>query len=131
MTEVILEQANPEVVIENPVTTLLLEQSVQISEISAENYEVVVSAIGERGPASNIPGPQGPTGPPGPAGGTGVFIQNSPAAQWIITHALGYRPNVSIVDSGGVVVEGRVQYVDATTILADFSTPFSGVAYLS
>jgi hypothetical protein len=111
--------------------TVILQQDIQIVEIAPEYFEVVVSAVGARGQT----GPAGPEsttpGPPGPAGGTATFIQNIPSSLWVITHGLGYRPNITIVDSGGSRVFSDLQYVDATTILATFSSPFSGVAYLS
>jgi hypothetical protein len=113
---------------------ILLQQDVSVVEISPEYYEVTVSAVGERGPASTVPGPpgpQGPSGPPGVTGGAQAFIQNTAQSTWTITHALSYNPNISIVDSGGTQVEGRVQYLDATTILATFSSAISGIAYLS
>lgn len=119
--------ANAEVVIAPEVTVV---------EIQPLEYEVTVTAVGAQGP----PGPEGPEGPEGPQGppGTGgsggtaeVFTQNSPQTTWNITHTLGYSPNVTIVDSGGNVVEGDIQYVDITTIVATFSSAFSGTAYLS
>lgn len=119
-----------------PAQEVIIEQAVSIVEIEPQNYEVSISAVGERGPASTIAGPQGPPGPAGPPGSAGsgasqVFIQNSPLSQWTITHTLGYYPAVTIVDSGGTRVHGDLQYLDVTTIRATFSSAFSGVAYLS
>lgn len=112
-------------------TTVTLVPQVTVTSVEPNYYEVEVNPVGARGPASTVQGPPGPTGPPGPAGGTATWIQNSPDTQWIITHNLGFRPNVTIVDSGGTRVFSGLQYVDATTILATFTIPFSGVAYLS
>lgn len=120
-----------ETVIECQETTVTVIPEMTVTEIQPNSYELVVTPVGATGPASTVPGPAGPTGPAGPAGGTDTFIQNLPASQWTITHSLAYRPNVSIVDSGGTRIFSELQYVDATTILATFTAPFSGVAYLS
>lgn len=128
-----LEQS---VVIEPVETVVEIESEITIVEIEPLYYEVDISAVGERGPANTTPGPTGPTGPQGPpgvagAGAASLFIQNTPVTQWTITHTLGFNPAVSIVNSGGVRVYGDIQYVDVTTILATFTSPFSGIAYLS
>ena len=60
-----------------------------------------------------------------------IFTQASPSATWNITHELGGRPSVTIVDSAGTVVYGEVVYNSNTSITAFFSAPFSGFAYLT
>ena len=81
-----------------------------------------------------VPGPPGPQGPPGPPG-SGVpahtHVQSVPAALWTITHALGYQPNITVVDSSNEQVEGDVIYGPVGTISLIFSAAFSGTAYLS
>lgn len=57
--------------------------------------------------------------------------QGSPSATWTVTHNLGYRPNVAVVDSAGTVVEGLVTYVDSDTLTVEFEYPFGGKAYCS
>lgn len=54
------------------------------------------AAIVERGPI----GPEGPPGPPGANAGF-EHTQSAPAATWIIPHALGRRPVVSVFDTAG------------------------------
>lgn len=77
-------------------------------------------------------GPQGPPGPPGaPGGGTYTHTQASPAAVWFITHGLGRRPSVTVVDSAGTVVIGNVAYTSDDTVAITFSGAFSGAAYLN
>ena len=79
-------------------------------------------------------GPQGATGPQGPQGVSGgffTFTQASPASTWTISHGLGYRPNVSVVDSAGTQVEGNTVWSDINNLIITFSGAFSGVAYLS
>jgi hypothetical protein len=76
-------------------------------------------------------GPQGPAGPAGVSGGNFAFTQASPASTWTISHGLGYRPNISVVDSAGSQVEGNVVWTDINNLTITFSGAFSGVAYLS
>jgi hypothetical protein len=64
-------------------------------------------------------------------GGTYVYTQMTAMASWLITHNLGRFPAVVVVDSGGTVVLGEVTYIDANTILLNFSAPFGGKAYLN
>lgn len=63
--------------------------------------------------------------------GTYRYIQDIPAATWTIIHNLGFRPNVSVVDSAGTEVIGEVSYPDVNTVVIDFSAQFAGEAYLS
>lgn len=67
-------------------------------------------------------------------GGSGVSVvwpvaQSS--ATWTINHNLGTFPSVTTVDSGGIEVEGAVEYPDSNTIIVRFSAPFAGTAYLN
>jgi len=63
--------------------------------------------------------------------GTFTYTQGSPASTWNITHNLGYRPRVSVIDSGNSLVEGDISYPTVDTMVLTFSAAFSGVAYLS
>lgn len=60
-----------------------------------------------------------------------VFNQPVATATWNITHSLGGRPSVTIVDSAGTTVIGEVVYNSDTSITVLFSAPFSGQAYLT
>jgi len=59
------------------------------------------------------------------------FTQATPAATWVITHALGGKPQVTIVDSADTHVFGEVQYSSNTVVTVLFSAAFSGKAYLT
>jgi hypothetical protein len=60
-----------------------------------------------------------------------VHTQNTPSTTWTITHALGGKPQVTVVDTGDNVVHGDVQYLSSTQIVCSFSSAFSGFAYLT
>jgi hypothetical protein len=60
-----------------------------------------------------------------------VHTQASPSAVWTINHDLGGYPAVSIVDSARTVVFGEVTYQSTTQVVVNFSTAFSGYAYLT
>jgi len=57
--------------------------------------------------------------------------QLSPEKEWNVIHDLNRFPSVNIVDSGGSVVLGDVQYIDENQIKIVFATSFSGKAYLN
>lgn len=78
---------------------------------------------------NQIPG-TGPQGVPG-GGFNYVHTQNSASATWTITHNLGGFPNVTLVDSSGVMFEGDWVYLDANRIRVDLGVPQDGKAYLS
>jgi hypothetical protein len=60
-----------------------------------------------------------------------VHDQASAAATWTVTHTLGGRPSVTVVDSTGTVVVGDVSYNSDTQVTITFSAAFSGSAYLT
>ena len=57
--------------------------------------------------------------------------QRTAAAVWEIVHNLGKYPSVTVVDSGGSVVVGEVQYIDTRSLIITFSAAFAGSAYLN
>jgi hypothetical protein len=59
------------------------------------------------------------------------FVQQAASATWVITHTLGGKPSVTIVDSADTHVFGEVQYIDNTVVTVTFSVAFSGKAYLT
>lgn len=78
----------------------------------------------------DLEGPKGDTGPPGMAV-TYTHNQISPASTWTITHDTGKYPAVAIVDSGGNVVIGEIQYMSENQLKVTFTAAFAGKAYLN
>lgn len=62
---------------------------------------------------------------------TYIHDQMMVSETWVIVHAMNKRPSVTVVDSGGRVVVGDVQYIDNNTVEIYFSAPFAGKAYLN
>lgn len=60
-----------------------------------------------------------------------VHSQGVPAAQWVITHNLGKKTSVTVVDSADQVVIGQTTYNSVNQITLDFQGSFSGKAYLN
>jgi hypothetical protein len=60
-----------------------------------------------------------------------VHTQATPSTTWTINHSLGGYPSVSVVDSARTVVFGEVTYQSTTQVVVNFSTAFSGYAYLT
>jgi hypothetical protein len=76
----------------------------------------------------------------GGGGGAGLAIpdvsyrhyQSTASNVWTITHNLGFRPNVTVVDSGGTeAIPGTVKYQSDSVVVLTFSASFGGEAYLS
>lgn len=60
-----------------------------------------------------------------------VHTQGTVSTTWTINHALGGYPSVSIVDSAKTVVIGEVNYISTTQVVVNFTSAFSGYAYLT
>jgi hypothetical protein len=60
-----------------------------------------------------------------------VHTQGTASSQWIINHSLGGYPSVMVVDSASTVVIGEVSYLSTSQVRVEFSSPFSGFAYLT
>lgn len=116
-------------IIENPTEIVLDNTNLEIL-VSEEIVTVELATSG----------PQGATGAIGLSGANGetlysdlsyVHTQNSASATWTITHNLHFIPNITVVDSGGTVVEGSYNYPNSNIVVLTFSAAFSGKAYLS
>jgi hypothetical protein len=57
--------------------------------------------------------------------------QGTVSNSWVITHNLGFKPNVTVVDSAGTIYEGEITYTNSNSLTVSFSQAFSGKAYLS
>ena len=68
---------------------------------------------------------------------TYVFEQGTPATEWgdgtpkVVAHNLGKFPSITVIDTGGTVVNGEYTYIDNNNITLHFSAPFAGKAYLN
>lgn len=98
----------------------------------------VPGPVGPPGPQGEVgpQGPQGEVGPQGPPGALGsdlhyVHHQGVPADTWIVEHALGKYPAVSVVDSAGEEVRGDVRHESVNRSVLRFSAPFSGMAFFN
>ena len=60
-----------------------------------------------------------------------VHEQGQASTTWTITHTLGGKPQVTIVDSADTHVFGEVQYLSNSQVTVTFSAAFSGKAYLT
>ena len=60
-----------------------------------------------------------------------VHTQGTASTIWTITHTLSGYPSVSVVDSANTVVFGEVNYVSTSQVVVNFTTAFSGSAYLT
>lgn len=73
----------------------------------------------------------GPPGPPGASGAGFTHTQSSPAAQWTISHNLGFFPAVELISAGGVEMEALVTHLSVNVTQVDFTSAQAGSARLS
>jgi hypothetical protein len=57
--------------------------------------------------------------------------QAASSSLWVIPHSLGKYPSVTVIDSGGSLVFGDVQYIDINNISITFTASFSGSAFIN
>lgn len=108
------------------------DQVLEVHDPGVAGPQGLVGPQGAQGPA----GPQGAQGPQGPQGDPSgpvsfTHSQYSASATWTITHNMGYKPNVTVSDSAGTIIEGEIAYPTSNTIVLNFSSAFAGTAYLS
>jgi hypothetical protein len=105
-----------------PVSTVGFDGDIYIDAVDGAFY----------GPKANGEWPLSPFYAPSQLGAQ-RFIHTQAAASdtWNVTHALGGRPSVMVVDSAGTVVIGEIRYNSNTSITILFTAPFSGFAYLT
>lgn len=60
-----------------------------------------------------------------------VHDQAQPSSIWTINHPLNKKVSVTITDTAGTVVEGRVTINDGNKVVIEFNFPFSGEAILN
>jgi hypothetical protein len=72
--------------------------------------------------------------PPTAASAAGYYrhYQTAAATTWSVPHNLGFRPNVTVVDSAyDAIFPGNVHYPDDNNVTLTFSASVGGEAYLS
>jgi hypothetical protein len=53
------------------------------------------------------------------------------ASVWTISHSLGKKPSVTVVDSGGNTIDGAIDYTDLNNLTITFNAGFTGQAFLN
>lgn len=113
----------------NAPVIVVREESPPVVVTQSVETPVVVVPLGLRGPQ----GETGPVGPAGPQGADAAFTyeQSVAASVWTVDHPLAKHPSVTVVDSAGTVVTGKVTFVSDARVVVEFLHPFSGFAYLN
>lgn len=60
-----------------------------------------------------------------------TYEQGTPSELWTIIHPLKKKVSVTITDSAGTVVIGKVTLNDGDKVIVEFGAPFSGYAELN
>lgn len=74
---------------------------------------------------------QGPQGPQGPAGVAYIHTQSSPSATWTITHNLGFKPSVELLNTGSQEIDGDVVHTSYDVTMVYFTAAIAGFARLT
>lgn len=102
--------------------------AIEIVEAPAVSVEVV-----EEGGVQVVeiihPGPQGPAG----TGGAEFYVhtQAAPSSIWTMTHNLGFKPSVELLNAGSQEIEGDVVHLSQNVCIAYFTIPIAGFARLN
>ncbi|MBJ7347287.1 MAG: collagen-like protein [Thermoleophilaceae bacterium] len=98
--------------------------------------------VSQRWGIQGIAGPAGATGPVGPAGPTGpqgpqgipaaafVHTQSSASTEWIVSHNLGFHPDIAVF-VGGTEVDAEIIHVDLNQSRVYFAAAQVGEARCS
>lgn len=89
----------------------------EVSVVVHDNPTISVIAVAQQGP-------------PGSSVSGFTFNQVGAATPWIITHNFGYKPAVSVRDSGGSEVEAEILHINNNETRIYFASPQEGQAYL-
>lgn len=98
-------------------TTLQINEIRHTLRIDAEDNIQVVSI--------------GIQGPPGPGAASYDFTQSSPSTLWTINHNLGYRPQVELRTTGGVIMLAEVTHISVNQVQVSFAVSTAGTARLN
>lgn len=60
-----------------------------------------------------------------------IHEQIKASKTWVISHTLDKYPSISVVDSSGNQVTGSPKYIDKNNVVIEFTSEFSGKAYLN
>ena len=96
---------------------IIVTENVQSVVVTNQQPNVIVAAVG----------------PQGPSGSTTIFYthnQGTSSATWTINHNLNGHPTAVVFDSAGTQVEGTFSYPTTNQMLINFSSAFSGTAYV-
>lgn len=109
-----------------------IQEDETVNNVTVTEETVSVISVAEQGPEGiqGPVGPQGPQGPPGALGSDSYFEQSfTNQATVTVTHNLGKRPAVTIIDSAGDEVEGEIEHAGLNQLTVTFSTSFTGIIY--
>lgn len=62
---------------------------------------------------------------------TFIYDQNTSSDVWVVEHNMGKSPSVTVHDSAGSEIVGRITYDSPTKITIRFSAAFKGAVYLN
>jgi hypothetical protein len=140
------DKSNKVIVNSKDVTKVIVQEQVNHVEVSLGGPQGIQGPTGPAGSAGPA-GPTGPAGSAGPAGPTGAqgpqgepgetqvisysHTQNTVSLTWVISHNLGFYPNITAFNSADMNIEGTVDHTDSNSLSVTFSVATSGYAHLS
>jgi hypothetical protein len=70
-------------------------------------------------------------GPPGPSAPTHIHTQTSPSTTWTISHNLGLKPSVELLNTASQEIDGDVFHPSDNVTVVNFNIPVAGLARLT
>ena len=104
-------------------------------ELADPGPTLVAGELVEDGLTFSLAGPPSPNAqgvgiivPAGAAGPPYQHIQSTPSAEWIVNHNLGWMPQITVLNAGGVEVEAQVLHSTINQARIFFRQPNAGSA---
>lgn len=61
-----------------------------------------------------------------------LHTQSIAASSWVINHGLGYDPNINILGTGNITIDGLITYPSGgSVLLVEFNSNFVGTGFLT
>ncbi len=106
------------------VTAVTIYDSNSSVTIDTADVEITLPTIVGGGPSISVIGDY--IGNALPGGSHFRWVPSSPSATWLVTHNLGYYPNIVILDSNKEVIYGRIEHLDASVFIVEFNVLMMG-----
>ena len=60
-----------------------------------------------------------------------IYTQSTPSTSWAISHGLGKKPSVTILDGDGYEIEADIQHTSDNSVIITFSEAITGSVHFN